>query len=179
MPEKRWLSLTHPPATTALNGAVRAGTLSISLLSSLATGEYNLCTLFWISRFFAGYAARVVNFICRADKIIPDIYYSWFQPSLRPGLHAQHQISTDDYFHFEIGNMKSLQDWIVYMLPIEFLYLPIPFWHFLAKSMQNNSKSWMVALSCYWSLTKCSRSLKSARKLSITDSVISKHKQFR
>ena len=29
------------------------------------------------------------------------------------------QISTDDYFHFEIGNMKSLQDWIVYMLPID------------------------------------------------------------
>ena len=31
------------------------------------------------------------------------------------------QISTDGYYHFEIGNMKSLQDWIVYMLPIEFL----------------------------------------------------------
>ena len=40
------------------------------------------------------------------------------------------QIAADDYYDFEIVNMKSLQDWIVYMLTI-------PSWHFFSKNIQN------------------------------------------
>ena len=38
--------------------------------------------------------------------------------------------ATDGSYDFEIVNMKSLQDWIVYMLTI-------PSWLFLAKNIQN------------------------------------------
>ena len=40
------------------------------------------------------------------------------------------QLAADDYYDFEIVNMKSLQDWIVYMLTI-------PSWHFFSKNIQN------------------------------------------
>ena len=42
------------------------------------------------------------------------------------------QVLADPYYDFEIVNMKSLQDWIVYMLTI-------PSWYFLAKNIQNHN----------------------------------------
>ena len=40
------------------------------------------------------------------------------------------QILADPYYDFEIVDMKSFQDWIVYMSII-------PCWHFLAKNIHN------------------------------------------
>ena len=49
--------------------------------------------------------------------------------AIRGGM-SREQIAADDYYDFEIVNMKSLQDWIVYMLTI-------PSWHFFSKNIQN------------------------------------------
>ena len=62
----------------------------------------------WKSQFgrkMSFWDALVVNFICRADKIIPDIYYSW---SLHPSVGAR-QYPHSGYF-LVITKVDTLQD---------------------------------------------------------------------
>ena len=76
---------------------------------------------FWL---FFGISGRILG------NLSPK--YLWFREEFfylhsHPG---KIQIAADGYYDFEIVNMKSLQDWIVYMLII-------PSWHFFAKNIQN------------------------------------------
>ena len=88
--------------------------------------------LFW--SFYTTYLAKIFMKFAKMKWNHKSQFYSSVESNVKIVFRhicpSAAQIAADNYYDFEIVNMKSLQDWIVYMLTI-------PSWHFFSKNIQN------------------------------------------